>query len=131
MALVAEAPSTMRMTMNNRNVKNRHVMFAVLSIPLAFGLAACGGGYSAERRAEAEYLNNRGEALEDAAITSKVAAAITDDTTLRGSQIHVKTYGNTVHLTGYVVSRNDARHAENLAYSVRGVRDVDNDLDIR
>ena len=56
---------------------------------------------------------------------------ITEDTTLAGSQIHVKTYENTVHLSGYVSSRDDAVHAVEIAYQVRGVRNVDNDLDIR
>ena len=99
---------------------------------LALGLSACGGGgYYNQRHAEAEYLNDRGEALEDAAITSKVAAMITEDRTLSGSQIHVKTYENTVHLSGYVASRDDAVHAVEIAYQVRGVRNVDNDLDIR
>jgi hyperosmotically inducible protein len=100
---------------------------SLFMLPLAIGLAACGGGYS-QRRAEADYLAVRGEALEDAALTSKVASLLTEDTTLNGSQIRVRTYGNIVHLTGYVVSRADKARAENLAYSVRGVRDVDNEL---
>jgi len=101
---------------------------AAAMVPLALGLAACGGGYASERRAEADYLAVRGEALEDAALTSKVASLITEDTSLSGSQIRVRTYGNIVQLEGYVASRADKARAEDLAYSVRGVRDVDNNL---
>jgi len=36
--------------------------------------------------------------------------------------------GRSVHLTGYVNSRSDAIHAEDLALEVPGVRRVDNDL---
>ena len=54
----------------------------------------------------------------------------TEDRTLSGSQIHVKTYENTVHLSGYMSSREDAVHAVEVAYQVRGVRNVDNDLEV-
>jgi osmotically-inducible protein OsmY len=101
---------------------------ALSSVLLCLGLAACGGGAYSERRAEANYLQDRGEALEDAALSSKVAAAIMEDRHLSGMQIHVKTYNNIVHLTGYVESRSDARHAEERAMMVNGVRAVDNDL---
>ena len=93
-------------------------------------LAACGSSSYDERAAEANYLADRGEALEDAAITSKVAAMYTEDRRLEGSQIHVRTFGNVVHLTGYVVSRNDMLRAEDLALQVSGVRRVENDLAI-
>lgn len=101
---------------------------ALSSVLMCFGLAACGGGAYSERRAEADYLQDRGEALEDAALSSKVAAAIMEDRHLSGMEIHVKTYNNVVHLTGYVESRGDIRLAEERALMVRGVREVDNDL---
>ncbi len=103
--------------------------FAFVALALPFALAACGGGYY-QRSAEADYLDSRGEALEDAALTSKVAALITEDTTLRGSEIRVRTFGNRVNLDGFVRSPGDRRHAEGLAYSVPGVADVDNDLEV-
>lgn len=124
--------------MSNRII-SRNLLISSLMIPLAFGLAACGGdSYNSERHAQAAYLQDRGEALqeradylEDAALTSKVAAVITEDRSLQGSDIHIKTFGDTVHLTGYVATPSDAMHAENLALYVRGVRRVDNDLVIR
>lgn len=107
---------------------HRVLTLSSVVVPLCFGLVACGGGYQSERHAEANYLEDRGEALEDAALSSKVAAAIMDDRHLEGMQIHVKTYNNIVHLTGYVESRADIRRAEDRAYMVRGVRGVENDL---
>ncbi len=104
------------------------VLTLLVLAPLCFGLTACGGGYRSERQVEADYLQDRGEALEDAALSSKVAAVIMEDRHLEGMQIHVKTYNNVVHLTGYVETRSDAHRAEERAYTVRGVRGVDNDL---
>lgn len=107
------------------------LLLAAVALPMAMGLAACGSSdYYDERAAEADYLADRGEALEDAAITSKVAAMLTEDHRLDGSQIHVRTFGNVVHLTGYVSSHNDMLRAEDLALQVPGVRRVENGLAI-
>ena len=102
---------------------------AVLAVALApLALSACGGSPTAYERARADYYDSRGEYLEDAALTSKVAAAILDEPRLRDSTIRVTTYGNIVQLTGQVESLRDAYIAEDIAASVRGVRRVDNDL---
>jgi osmotically-inducible protein OsmY len=91
-------------------------------------LAACGSAPTAYERARSDYYGSRGEYLEDAALTSKVAAAILDEPRLRDSTIRVATYGNIVQLTGAVESPSDAYIAEDIAASVIGVRRVDNDL---
>ncbi len=102
---------------------------AVLAVALApLALSACGSSPTAYERARADYYDSRGEYLEDAALTSKVAAAILDEPRLRDSTIRVTTYGNIVQLTGQVESLRDAYIAEDIAASVRGVRRVDNDL---
>jgi osmotically-inducible protein OsmY len=107
-------------------LRPRTALFAVALAPLA--LSACGGSPTSYERARADYYDNRGEYLEDAALTSKVAAAILDEPRLRDSTIRVATYGNIVQLTGDVDSLRDAYIAEDIAASVIGVRRVDNDL---
>jgi osmotically-inducible protein OsmY len=102
------------------------LVIAAAFAPLA--LTACGSSPTNYERAQSSYLDNRGEYLEDAALTSKVAAAILDEPRLRDSTIRVATYGNIVQLTGEVDSVRDAYIAEDLAASVIGVRRVDNDL---
>ena len=106
----------------------RTVLAAAALLPLALG--ACGGSPTAYERARADYYDSRGEYLEDAALTSKVAAAILDEPRLRDSAIRVSTYGNIVQLTGEVASLSDAYRAEDIAASVIGVRRVDNDLTV-
>jgi osmotically-inducible protein OsmY len=109
-----------------RLLRTRVGIFAVALAPLA--LSACGSSPTAYERARADYYDSKGEYLEDAALTSKVAAAILDEPRLRDSTIRVATYGNIVQLTGKVESLRDAYIAEDLAASVIGVRRVDNDL---
>ncbi len=107
-------------------LRTRIFFVATALLPLA--LSACGGGSTADERARADYYDSRGEYLEDAALTSKVAAAILDEPRLRDTAIRVSTYGNIVQLTGEVESLSDAYRAEDIAASVIGVRRVDNDL---
>jgi osmotically-inducible protein OsmY len=101
---------------------------AIVAALLPIALAACGGSPTSYERARADAYSNRGEYLEDAALTSKVAAAILDEPRLRDSTIRVSTYGNIVQLSGAVESLRDAYRAEDIAASVIGVRRVDNDL---
>lgn len=109
-------------------LRMRAVLIAAALAPLA--VSACGSSPTNYERARADYYDTRGEYLEDAALTSKVAAAILDEPRLRDSAIRVSTYGNIVQLTGKVDSLSDAYRAEDIAASVIGVRRVDNDLAI-
>jgi osmotically-inducible protein OsmY len=108
--------------------KSRAALILLALAPLA--LSACGSSSNSADRARVDHLQNRGEYLEDAALTSKVAAAILDEPRLRDSAIRVSTYGNIVHLSGEVATVRDAYRAEDIAASVIGVRRVDNDLSV-
>lgn len=109
-------------------LRTRIGVLAAALLPLAVG--ACGSSTTTYERARADYYDSRGEYLEDAALTSKVAAALLDEPRLRDSAIRVSTYGNIVQLTGRVESVRDAYRAEDIAASVIGVRRVDNDLSV-
>ncbi len=111
------------------NIQTRRRLFSTaILLPFAFGVTACGSSSTSYERQRSAYLDNRGEYLEDAALTSKVAAALLDEPRLRDSSIRVSTYGNIVQLTGEVESLRDAYRAEDIAMSIIGVRRVDNDL---
>ena len=99
------------------------------ALPLA--LAACSSGPTPYERAQAARLADRGDMLEDEAISSKVASAIIAEPRLRDSEIHVATFDNVVRLTGVVETGSDADRAEDIATTVRGVRGVENKLVIR
>ena len=108
--------------------RSRIALIALTLAPLA--LSGCGSSSNSQDRARADAYQNRGEYLEDAALTSNVAAAILDEPRLRDSSIRVSTYGNIVQLSGAVASLSDAYRAEDIAASVMGVRRVANDLSV-
>jgi osmotically-inducible protein OsmY len=72
-----------------------------------------------------------GEYFDDSMITTKVKAAIFDDSTLRVTDVKVETYEGVVQLSGFVNSRSDINRAVELARSVRGVKSVKNDMRLK
>ncbi|QXE84990.1 BON domain-containing protein [Geomonas nitrogeniifigens] len=69
-----------------------------------------------------------GEYVDDAAITTRVKAAIFDELALKTFQINVTTYQGVVQLSGFVDSAENARRAGAIARGVKGVKEVKNDL---
>jgi osmotically-inducible protein OsmY len=68
---------------------------------------------------------------EDQALASDVAAALTAEPRFRDADIHVSSTDDIVTLSGTVRNSSDIGHAEDIALTVRGVRDVRNALTLR
>ena len=69
-----------------------------------------------------------GEYVDDSVITTKVKAAIFEESSLKTLQINVKTYQGTVQLSGFVDSAQSVKKAGAVAQSVKAVTSVKNDL---
>ena len=69
-----------------------------------------------------------GQYVDDSVITTKVKAAIFNESTLKTLQINVKTYQGTVQLSGFVDSAQSAAKAGDVARKVENVTSVQNDL---
>ncbi len=100
------------------NQLNRSASAVFLAITLATTL---GCAATATRESTGEYVD-------DAAITTKVKAAILDRPALKLLDIHVETLKGVVHLWGVVASRSTIDEAGKVARSVNGVRSVKNDM---
>ncbi|MGO9137574.1 MAG: BON domain-containing protein [Syntrophales bacterium] len=72
-----------------------------------------------------------GEYVDDSVITTKVKALLADDDLLKSFKISVKTYQGTVHLSGLVASQNAVDKAGQIAWSVKGVTFLRNDLIVK
>lgn len=93
---------------------------------IGLGLAA-GAGFSLSAMAGPDDV---GRAVSDSSITAKVKATLADDSSLQGSDIHVKTNARVVTLRGKVASDEQRRDAERVTQDVRGVDSVDDQLSI-
>jgi osmotically-inducible protein OsmY len=72
-----------------------------------------------------------GEYVDDAVITTKVKAAIFNDSDLKTFEINVETFKGVVQLSGFVTARASIGKATELARQVKGVKSVKNDLRIK
>ncbi len=72
-----------------------------------------------------------GQKVDDGLITTQVKAKLIADSRTEAYKINVETKGGVVQLTGFVDSTNDKQVAGEVARTVNGVTNVDNDLEIR
>ena len=94
----------------------------LVALALTTSLAACSAMSGRE---------TAGEYVDDSTITTKVKAAMFDDASLKVMQIGVETMQDVVQLSGFVDSAQTKARAGELARSVKGVREVKNDLVVR
>jgi osmotically-inducible protein OsmY len=72
-----------------------------------------------------------GQYVDDSVITTKVKAAIFNESTLKTLQINVKTYNGVVQLSGFVDSAQSVTKAGEVARRVEDVVSVKNDLIVK
>jgi len=72
-----------------------------------------------------------GQYVDSATITSKVKAALLDDSGLKSFDISVTTFKDGVKLSGVVNSEQIKARATTVAAGVSGVRSVENDLVVK
>jgi osmotically-inducible protein OsmY len=72
-----------------------------------------------------------GEYVDDSVITTKIKALLAEDDLLKSFKISVETYQGTVHLSGVVASQNAVDKAGQMAWSVKGVTFLRNDLIVK
>ena len=77
-----------------------------------------------------EHSATAGAAISDTAITGKVKAKYMGDTRLKNSDISVSTANGIVTLTGSATGATAKSAAADLARNVKGVKSVDNDIEI-
>jgi hypothetical protein len=72
-----------------------------------------------------------GEYVDDSVITTKVKSAIFNEPTLKVAEINVETFKGVVQLSGFVSSQASVAKAGELAYGVKGVKSVKNDIRLK
>ena len=94
----------------------------LLLIMLVASLVAC---------ASTSKQEGAGEYVDDSVITTKVKSQLAADDFLKSFQIGVETYKGTVQLSGFVDSQKAVDKAGEIASSVKGVKSVKNNLNVK
>ncbi len=108
----------------------RHTLRAVVVTAVAvFALGACSRSEKQEVRTEAKQATNTAASVVDnAAMTTKVKAALLADAMVKGTQINVDSNAGVVKLTGTVDTPGQVTRAVEIAKGVSGVTRVENNL---
>ena len=72
-----------------------------------------------------------GEYVDDSVITTKVKSLLAADDFLKSFQIGVETYKGIVQLSGFVNSQKAIDKAGEIASSVKGIKSVKNNLEVK
>lgn len=98
----------------------------LLALPLALALVLGSAGCAVTRGQETV-----GAYVDDTAVTTAVKARFIDNREVDGSSISVETLNGTVMLSGFAKSANEKSMAESLAWKVKGVKAVKNEITVR
>jgi len=101
--------------------------FTIVSIgamPLTVGLLA--SGCAGDR-----YHESTGESIDDTATTGRVKKALHADTLYKFDDVKVTTFKGTVQLSGFADSRDAKNRAGEIARSVEGVKDLENNISVK
>jgi len=101
--------------------RNNFFHYFVLLVLIAF-LAACASTPTRE---------STGEYVDDSVITTKVKSLLAADDFLKSFQIGVESYKGVVQLSGFVNTQKAVDKAVEITRSVKGVKDIKNDLIVK
>ena len=93
------------------------------AMPLLLGVTGCTTG--------SRYEQSTGEKIDDHGTSSRVKAALADDTQYKYGGVSVETFKGTVQLSGFVNSRDQKNRAGDLAKQVVSVKEVVNNITVK
>ena len=77
------------------------------------------------------YHQSTGEAIDDHAISMHVKNALSNDAEYKYEGVNVDTFKGTVQLSGFVDKHAQKTRANDIAKSIQGVRDVENNITVK
>ena len=93
------------------------------AMPLLLGVTGCTTG--------SRYEQSTGERIDDHNTSSRVRAALADDSQYKYDGVNVETFKGVVQLSGFVDTRDQKNRAGDLARKVKGVTDVENNITVK
>jgi len=93
------------------------------ALPLLLGVTGCTTG--------SRYEQSTGERIDDHGTSSRVRAALADDSQYKYDGVNVETFKGVVQLSGFVNTRDQKNRAGDLARKVKGATDVENNITVK
>jgi len=93
------------------------------AMPLLLGVTGCTTG--------SRYEQSTGERIDDHGTSSRVKAALADDSQYKYDGVNVETFKGVVQLSGFVNTKDQKNRAGDLARKVKGATDVENNITVK
>jgi osmotically-inducible protein OsmY len=94
------------------------------ALPLLLGVTGC-------TTTGSRYEQSTGERIDDHGTSSRVRAALANDSQYKYDGVNVETFKGVVQLSGFVNTRDQKDRAGDLARKVKGVTDVENNITVK
>jgi len=108
--------------LENRTMKQlKHLSLIFFALVFA-SIVGCAGSPTQE---------STGEYITDSWITTKVKAALVEDSQVRATEVNVETFKGAVQLSGFVSSNAAMYQAVRVAREIKGVTSVKNDMRVK
>ena len=98
-----------------KTLKMLGLVIGLGALPLLLGVTGCTTG--------SRYEQSTGERIDDHGTSSRVKAALADDSQYKYDGVNVETFKGVVQLSGFVNTRDQKNRAGDLARKVRGVNE--------
>ncbi|WP_089721725.1 BON domain-containing protein [Candidatus Entotheonella palauensis] len=99
-----------------RSIRSALIVLVILTV------VGCAGSRTRE---------STGEYIDDSVITTKVKALLVADKDVKAGQVKVETFKGVVQLSGFVDNAAQSQKAAQITRTVRGVRQVKNNLIVK
>jgi len=106
-----------------KTLKVLSLVISLGALPLLLGVTGCTTG--------SRYEQSSGERIDDHDTSSRVRAALADDSQYKYDGVNVETFKGVVQLSGFVNTRDQKDRAGDLARKVSGVHDVENNITVK
>jgi len=113
-----------KLTLIKRHVSLGITILTVGVMPLTVSLLA--SGCAGDR-----YHESTGEGIDDTATTARVKKALHGDPQYKYADVKVTTFKGTVQLSGFADSRDAKNRAGDIARTVEGVKDIENNITVK
>jgi osmotically-inducible protein OsmY len=106
-----------------KTLKVLSLVIGLGALPLLLGVTGCTTG--------SRYEQSTGERIDDHGTSSRVRAALADDSQYKYDGVNVETFKGVVQLSGFVNTKDQKNRAGDLARKVKGVTDVENNITVK
>ena len=114
------------------SLSSRKVTASLLGTAIALFMSGCMTSHDSSAGTSSSSQSSVDRYMDDAAITTKVKAALVTDVGARAAtEVSVTTENGVVQLAGFVSSQDDEDRAVEAARKVIGVRDVKDDIRLK